>query len=207
MRGWRVRARRVLASSLRRRVGLAVGIAGGALLLHTGVVYARGAIAADRARSAWEAALVRAEIERSRASVDGSPRRAFAAGAPIARIMIPGARIDEIVVEGVEDAALMSGPGHLSESVLPGEVGNAVISAHRDRHFRNLGDVQIGDTVITETLEGTLRWVVAERRVRPAGTRVPLKTDAPMLTLSTCWPIRFMGSAPDRLVLVARRVS
>jgi len=197
----------VQRSSLRRRVGLASCIAGAALMLHAGVVYARGALASDRARSEWEAALVRADIARSRASVDGGPRRAFAPGAPIARIMIPGARIDEIVVEGVEDAALMSGPGHLSESVLPGEVGNAVISAHRDRHFRNLGDVHVGDTVITETLDGTLRWVVAERRVRPAGTRVPLKTDAPTLTLSTCWPIRFMGSAPDRLVLVAHRVS
>ena len=176
-------------------------------MLHAGVVYARGAIAADRARSDWEAALVRADIARSRASVDGGSRRAFAPGAPIARIMIPGARIDEIVVEGVEDAALMSGPGHLSESVLPGEVGNAIISAHRDRHFRNLGDVQIGDTVITETLEGTLRWVVAERRVRPAGTRVPLKTDAPTLTLSTCWPIRFVGRSPERLVVVARLIA
>lgn len=176
-------------------------------MLHAGVVYARGALASDRARAEWEAALVRADIARSRASVDGGSRRTFAPGAPIARIMIPGARIDEIVVEGVEDAALMSGPGHLSESVLPGEVGNAVISAHRDRHFRNLGDVQVGDTVITETLDGTLRWVVAERRVRPAGTRVPLQTDTPTLTLSTCWPIRFMGSAPDRLVLVAHRVS
>ena len=187
-------------SSLRRRVGLAACVAGGALLLHAGGVYARGAIAADRARSDWEAALVRADIERSRASVDAPTRRAFAPGAPVARI-------DEIVVEGVEDAALMTGPGHLPESVLPGAVGNAVISAHRDRHFRNLGDVQVGDTVITETLEGTLRWVVAERRVRPAGTRVALKTETPTLTLSTCWPIRFMGSAPDRLVLVAHRVS
>lgn len=197
----------MLASRLRRRAGLAACIAGGALLLHAGVVYARGELAADRARSEWEAALVRAEIERSRASVDGAPRRAFAPGAPIARIVIPSARVDEIVVEGIEDDALMSGPGHLPESALPGDAGNSVISAHRDRHFRNLGDVQVGDTVITETLQGTLRWVVAERRVRPAGTRVALKTDAPTLTLSTCWPIRFMGSAPDRLVLVAHRVS
>ncbi len=103
------------------------------------------------------------------------------------------------------DAELNAGPGHLPGSAIPGDVGNAVISAHRDRHFSTLGDLHIGDTVYTETAWGRSTWIVTKRRVVGAGKPALFSSDEPVLTLTTCWPIRYFGTAPDRLILEARR--
>jgi sortase (surface protein transpeptidase) len=32
------------------------------------------------------------------------------------------------------------------------------------------------------------------------------QTTQPTLTLTTCWPVRYFGSAPDRLILTARPI-
>ena len=126
-----------------------------------------------------------------------------ARGLPVARLVIPAIALDEIVVEGVGDAELNAGPGHLPLSVVPGERGNAVISAHRDRHFSRLGALALGDTITTETLRGMQQWVVISRQVVHRDRRVLTDRGRTELTLTTCWPIRYFGSAPDRLIVAA----
>ncbi|HUF29653.1 MAG TPA: class D sortase, partial [Gemmatimonadaceae bacterium] len=128
-------------------------------------------------------------------------------GAPMARLMIPRLGLDEVVVEGVGDAELRAGPGHLPGSALPGEPGNAVISAHRDRHFRGLGELVVGDTVLTETLVGRVQWIVTKRTIVRRGAPALFASAEPLLTLTTCWPIRVLGSAPERVLYEARRLS
>jgi sortase A len=78
-----------------------------------------------------------------------------------------------------------------------------VISAHRDRHFRALGRVSVGDTVITETRSGRARWIVTQLRIAEAGKPAIRPAEDPTLTLTTCWPIRYVGPAPDRLLVTA----
>lgn len=191
---------------MRRRVGALLYLLGGALLLHTASTYARGALARSDARAAWERAEAQRAVRQSRLVDLGSENGIVAHGAPIARLIIPAIGLDEIVVEGVGDAELNVGPGHLPGSAVPGGRGNAVISAHRDRHFSELGDLQIGDTVHTETASGRSRWVVTKRRVVGAGRPALYSTAEPVLTLTTCWPIRYLGTAPDRLILEARLI-
>jgi sortase A len=81
--------------------------------------------------------------------------------------------------------------------------GNAVISAHRDRHFRHLDELQIGDTVMTEAGLSKNAWVIVGRRVINRDSPALFQTAEPTLTLTTCWPVRYFGSAPDRLILTA----
>ena len=191
---------------MRRRAGVILYLAGGALLLHAGSTYARGALARSEARSAWERADARRAV-RDAGTMDFVGHDALVRqGSPIARLLIPSIGLDEVVVEGVGDDELNAGPGHLPGSPLPGDRGNAIISAHRDRHFSTLGDLAIGDTVYTETLSGRTSWVVTKRRVVGAGKPALYTTDAPVLTLTTCWPIRYFGSAPDRLIIEAERI-
>jgi sortase A len=109
-------------------------------------------------------------------------------------------------VEGVGDEALRAGPGHMSGSALPGAPGNSVISAHRDRHFRALGQVAVGDTVVTDGHAGRTVWTVTRIRVVDAEAPALRTSESPRLTLTTCWPIRYFGSAPDRLLLEAEPV-
>jgi len=130
-------------------------------------------------------------------------RMGVADGAPIARLAIARLGLDEIVVEGAGDVSLLAGPGHLRDTPLPGDAGNAVVSAHRDRQFRVLADLRVGDTITTDTWDRTTTWIVRERRVVPADARSIEPTSAPVLTLTTCWPIRWFGPAPERLIVRA----
>ena len=125
-------------------------------------------------------------------------------GAPVARLIIPRVGMDEIVVEGVDDDQLNAGPGHLPGSALPGDGGNAVISAHRDRHFARLGQIRVGDTLVTESAVSQVHWVVIATHVIDEDAPALFRTKDATLTLTTCWPIRYFGSAPERLIVTAK---
>ena len=191
---------------MRRRVGALLYVVGGALILHAGSTYARGALSRSEARAAWERAEARRAVHDAKLIDIGELSAPGRKGAPVARLMIPSLGLDEIVVEGVGDDELNAGPGHLPGSATPGEPGNAVISAHRDRHFSSLGDLRVGDTVYTETSSRRVSWIVTKRRVVGAGRPALFSTDEPVLTLTTCWPIRYLGTAPDRLIIEAHRM-
>lgn len=191
----------------RRGAGLALLLAGGALLGWSGVAYGRGALARDRARAEWERLEARRAVVAATLAAGGAPLAAPGPGAPIARILVPRVGIDEVVVQGVGGKQLDAGPGHIPGTPMPGQPGNSVLSAHRDRHFMALEGVQPGDTITTESEYGNVTWVVTRRRILPKTARLPVASDGPRLTLTTCWPMRFLGAAPDRLVLTAEPVS
>jgi len=128
-------------------------------------------------------------------------------GAVVARLVIPAIALDEIVMEGVGPVELNGGPGHFPGSALPGEAGNAIVSAHRDRHFRRLGELHVGSRIRTETRDRAVEWVITERRIVSRDTPALFSEPEATLTLTTCWPIRYFGSAPDRLLLVAKPAS
>lgn len=183
--------------------GIALVVAGSALVAWAGNSYARGWLAQERARNEWEQRVARAEVERGRAAAAGGVTSAPIEGAPVARLMIPRIGLDDIVLEGVTATALNGGPGHLPGSSLPGDEGNAVISAHRDRHFKRLGELAIGDTISTQTLTDSVTWRVMSRKVVNREAPVIRKEAGEVLTLTTCWPIGYLGGAPDRLILRA----
>jgi sortase A len=79
-----------------------------------------------------------------------------------------------------------------------------VIAAHRDRHFARLGLIEVGDTINTESGARTQRWVVISKRVIDADAPALFHTRDATLTLSTCWPIRYFGPAPSRLIVTAK---
>lgn len=192
----------------RRAAGALLCVAGIALLGYAGAAYGRGALARDRARAAWSAAEAHRAVAVTNASLErGGGIAAPRAGAPVARLLIPKIGLDEIVIEGVGADQLNVGPGHLPGSVLPGEAGNAILSAHRDRQFHSLDELAQGDTVVTETARERVVWVVRDRRILDRAAPALFASAEPVLTLTTCWPVRYFGPAPDRLLLTARPVA
>ena len=192
-----------------RLAGIGLCVVGAAFVAWAASHYAVGALRADQARREWEeqqaAAVVAAARSRARGGIEISTKAAI--GAPVARLLIPRIHLDEIVLEGVDDNELNAGPGHLPGSAMPGMIGNAVISAHRDRHFRHLDELQLGDTVVTEAALSRKAWIIVGRRVVDRDKPALFQTAEPTLTLTTCWPVRYFGSAPDRLILTARPLS
>lgn len=193
----------------RSLLGYALFSLGGLLVAFAGGNYARGEMQQQEARRAWNEAEARAIVALARRSVtsDGLLPVPVASGAPVARLLIPKLGMDEIVIEGVDDDALNAGPGHLPGSAYPGEPGNSVISAHRDRHFASLGEISVGDTVITESGTHRNTWVVLSKRVVASDAPALFRTDDATLTLTTCWPIRYVGTAPERLLITAKPVN
>jgi len=162
-----------------------------------------GAVTQHDARQAWSEA--GAAFNAASSAIHDRPV-SLVSGAPVARLMIPRIGLDEIVLEGVDDDVLNGGPGHLPGTALPGQAGNSVISAHRDRHFRHFGSLSVGDTVVTESGSTSRSWVVVSRRVVDKNARAILTSGETRLTLTTCWPIEYLGSAPDRLILTAKPI-
>jgi LPXTG-site transpeptidase (sortase) family protein len=180
---------------------------GGASVAFSGGRYAVGEWRGHDARQAWEESNARDVVALARRSLDGEVIAGeIAPGSPVARLVIPRLQLDEIVFEGVHDDALNAGPGHLTGSAFPGEAGNSVISAHRDRHFSRLGEIEVGDTIATQSGARNQRWVVISKRVIDADAPALFRTRDATLTLSTCWPIRYFGPAPSRLIVTAKPV-
>ncbi len=192
---------------MRRTLGFALTTVGVLLVLFVSTVYARGALARDAARARWDSdeakrAMRDGELDVADVTAPGAATR-HVRGSPVARLAIASIGLDEIVVEGVGSSELNAGPGHLPGSALPGHAGNSVISAHRDRHFHGLDHVAIGDTIVTQIGLNSVIWIVKSRKVVSAASPALRQTTQPVLTLTTCWPVRFTGPAPDRLLLEA----
>ncbi|HEX3129553.1 MAG TPA: class D sortase [Thermoanaerobaculia bacterium] len=129
-------------------------------------------------------------------------------GELLGRIRIPRVDITAVVVEGVGKKSLRRAAGHIPGTALPSEDdGNVGIAAHRDSFFRGLKDIRKDDTIELTTLDGIQRYRVEWTKiVQPTDTSVLAPTDGPVLTLVTCYPFYYVGSAPKRFVVRAHRI-
>jgi len=113
-----------------------------------------------------------------------------------------------MVIEGVGTFALRRAAGHIPGTALPGQPGNAGISAHRDTFFRPLRNIRQNDVITVSTLLGQYRYrVVSTRIVSPSDVEVLDQSKDEALTLVTCYPFYFVGAAPDRFIVRAERVN
>jgi sortase A len=125
-------------------------------------------------------------------------------GDAIGNLTIPVLKRVIPIIHGANEDELKKGVGHFAQSVLPGEANNSVLSGHRDTVFRELGKLKIGDELITETSAGTFTYVIKQTRiVHKDDLTVIIPTDHAVLTVTTCYPFRFIGDAPDRYIITA----
>jgi sortase A len=141
---------------------------------------------------------------------DASPDRQGplpALGTPIGRIAVPRLDLDVVVAEGTAPRILRRAVGRISTSALPGEGGNVAIAGHRDTFFRPLEAIAAGDVVILDSAAGRDAYRVEWTRVvGPEEVYVVSSTSYSALTLVTCYPFTYVGDAPQRFVVRARRI-
>ncbi len=129
-----------------------------------------------------------------------------AAPEALAVLRIPRLRLEVPVLEGTDDWTLNRAVGHVEDTDSPGGDGNVAIAGHRDGFFRGLKDVALGDALELETRHGIERYLI-ERIwvVEPEDVSVLDPTPSPAVTLVTCYPFYFIGSAPQRYIVRAVR--
>jgi LPXTG-site transpeptidase (sortase) family protein len=131
-------------------------------------------------------------------------------GTPLARLRIKRIAIDAMVQEGFDTDTLKRAVGHAPSSAKPGQKGNVVLAAHRDTFFAGLRDVKEGDLIELESASGRQDSYRVSRIfvVKPTDSWVMRSTpDKSLLTLITCYPFRYVGSAPNRLIVQAHPIN
>ncbi|RIW31826.1 class D sortase [Bacillus salacetis] len=128
-------------------------------------------------------------------------------GEQIGVMEIPKLEQSLAIFHGANEDELEKGVGHYQGSVLPGEKDNSVLSGHRDSVFRELGEVEIGDELIVTTSAGEFTYKVGKIRIVEKDDRtIIVPKPRATLTVSTCYPFRYIGPAPQRFILTATLV-
>ena len=163
----------------------------GAAMSHLAVAQFRAASSSNRL---WDSARIRAY----RASLN------VAFPAPEAILRVPKAHIEVPILEGTSDLTLNRGVGHIAGTALPGQPGNIAVTGHRDGFFRGLKDIVPGDIIEVVQHNHTDTYIIRTTRiVAPSDTSVLKQTPDATLTLITCYPFYYVGSAPQRFIVQA----
>ncbi len=129
-------------------------------------------------------------------------------GSFIGTISIPSVGKSVNIFQGTDNSELAEGVGHFIQSVMPGMADNSVLAGHRDTVFSHLGRVKIGATILITTESGKFTYRVDKIRIVDKNDRtVIVPTTTAQLTLSTCYPFIYIGSAPKRYIVIARLVT
>lgn len=127
---------------------------------------------------------------------------------PLAVLRIARIGLEVPVLVGTDEWTLDRAVGWVEGTARPGEPGNVGIAGHRDGFFRGLKDVRSGDELELATLGGRHSYRIEDIRiVRPEDVQVLDATPVPTVTLITCYPFFFVGSAPQRYVVRATLIS
>ena len=123
---------------------------------------------------------------------------------PLAVLRIDRVNMRVPVFEGTDELVLNRGAGWIPGTGRPGESGNVGIAGHRDSFFRPLRNVSRGDTIEFATAKATEVYTVDEIEiVKPDDVGVLRPRAGSSLTLVTCYPFHFIGSAPQRFIVHA----
>lgn len=122
-------------------------------------------------------------------------------------ISIPRVRVSSVISEGSDDHTLALSVGHIPGTGVPGGKGNVALAGHRDTFFRGLQNIRDQDEILLTTASGThLYKVESARIVSPEDVYVLNDLGRPLLTLVTCYPFYYIGSAPKRFIVQAHLV-
>ena len=180
----------------------------GLLILLAAAAWHAGHAAWIEAKARLAQHLVRAAWQRTRAGEHEARPWPWADTHPVARLVVPGQRVELFVLAGASGRTLAFGPGHVDGTARPGEAGNAVVSGHRDTHFAFLRRLREGDAILVERPDGVVRrYAVSGARIVDRGQTwvASHDFDDTRLTLVTCYPFdAIRPGGPLRYVVTAR---
>ena len=124
----------------------------------------------------------------------------------IGQLDIPRLHLSAAIQAGDDEDALDGAVGYLPDTPPPWKHGNTAFAAHRDRLFRALADIRIGDQIVVSTIHGDFHYVVRATFIaNPRDVWVLADADGIDLTLITCYPFVYIGHAPQRFIVRAAK--
>lgn len=149
--------------------------------------------------------LERQIIETSQPEV-ANPELFFQNGQTIGILEIPLIEKELPIVEGTDEDTLRYGVGHYTGTVYPGQNDQILLSGHRETVFTGLDKLKTGDPIIVKMQHGTFTYTIVDTEIVDANDKTVIRSTAPeeMLTLSTCYPFRYIGNAPKRYIVYAK---
>jgi sortase A len=123
---------------------------------------------------------------------------------PLAILRVPKINLQVPVFDDTDDLTLNRGLGRIIGTAHLGQGGNLALAGHRDGFFRGLKDVGLGETIELVRPEQTDTYIISKIQiVNPDDVSVLRPTPTPTLTLVTCFPFYYVGSAPQRFIVTA----
>lgn len=118
---------------------------------------------------------------------------------------IPKLDSDLPIVEGTDEDELEKGVGHYKGTAYPLQNDQIVLSGHRDTVFRRMGELEHGDVLTMKLPYGDFSYEIVDTKVVKADDLTIISPTAPdeILTVTTCYPFSYIGSAPDRYIITA----
>jgi sortase A len=126
------------------------------------------------------------------------------ANLPLAVLRIPKIHLEVPIYNDTDDLTLNRGVGRILGTAQVGEGGNLGIAGHRDGFFRGLKDLGQNDEIELDRVSQSDTYVVDKIEiVSPEDVSVLKPTTVPSMTLVTCFPFYYVGSAPQRYIVHA----
>jgi len=131
-------------------------------------------------------------------------------GDEIGMLLLPKIDAALPIIEGVSEKELKKGVGHYNGTAFPSEPGQIVLSGHRDTVFRRMGELKIGDEITVKMPYGNFTYVMERTEIVSADDLSVIRPhayDEETLTITTCYPFRYIGDAPDRYIIYAKPIT
>lgn len=151
----------------------------------------------------------KSEGEKQTPNVVQTETGSYQSGDEIAKLVVPEINLAFDVFLGTGEDVLAKGVGMYDSkwTTPPDKGGHTVLSGHRDSVFQPVGDLVEGDSLYVRYRDKDYQyeinkiWITDEHDYS-----VIVPKDESTLTLSTCYPFHFIGSAPDRYIIQAKLV-
>lgn len=126
-------------------------------------------------------------------------------GETVGLLNIPRLEESLPIIEGTHEDDLAQGVGHYAGTAYPLQNDQIVLSGHRDTVFRRMGELELGDILTVELEYGDYEYEIVDTKIVDADDRTIIVPTSPdeVLTVTTCYPFSYIGSAPDRYIITA----
>ena len=126
-------------------------------------------------------------------------------GEKVGILEIPRLDAELPIIEGTHEDELEQGVGHYKGTAYPLQNDQIVLSGNRDTVLRGMGEVELGDLFIVKMPYGDFTYEITDFKIVDADDRTVIVSTAPdeVLTVTTCYPFTYVGSAPDRYIITA----